>query len=808
MDINKEKDAFDSVFILELLKQLPVHFFWKDREGKYLGCNDFFAHGLGLASAEAVIGKTDHELPFRKEDRDAYCRDDKEVMASRIPKLNLEEEQTLPDGRKVYLLTSKVPVFDKNNEVLGVLGIANDISELKETQMALQTALHSTQSTSKDLYSYLETVVNTVPHTIFWKDRNSIFLGCNELFAKIAGLKSPGDIVGKSDYDLPWSREQSDHYRAIDKEVILSGQPKLNVEEFQTLVNGIDTVLLTSKVPLRDTNGNITGVLGVYTDITERKKTEEALKLAKEKAEVANQAKTEFLENMRHDIRTPLSGIVGCAHLIQMQSGLPQKVTAFADDLVQSSEALLEFLNKILESITVGSGEIPLLKRRFNLKEALEQIVRLNKPQAVIKGLELSLDYDESIPFCLIGDGIRTQRIILELLTNALKYTDKGSIKVGARLIKDKAGEITIELRVSDTGMGIPKDKHKEVYDRFTRLIPSYKGIYPGTGLGLSVVKQFIEDLNAEIHIESDLGKGATFICTIPFQKSLLNETRTEASNELKANNALSQKRAANESLAAEVVNANGSHVLVVEDNTIAVIVAKNVLSALGCRTDVAPDGKTALEKIEKNHYDLILMDMGLPDGDGCEVTRRIRLKQWQKNPSVPIIGLTAHVESEKKQRCLANGMNAVFNKPLTPEKAAEILDAFISQQHPSQKVIATSKDSLQSASLLNIERAVELVGNKEVVKDCLELLVSGLSKDLEVIKQCHKEGDWVAIRNMAHKWKGGAGYCGASRLEQACEQLAAALQIKPFEKAEVRYQQLIQVAEETKEAAKKAVVS
>ncbi|WP_218814556.1 PAS domain-containing sensor histidine kinase [Rickettsiella endosymbiont of Dermanyssus gallinae] len=372
----------------------------------------------------------------------------------------------------------------------------------------------------------------TVPHTVFWKDRNSIFLGCNELFAKLAGLKSPKDIVGKSDYDLPWSKEQSDHYIAIDKEVILSGQPKLNVEEFQTLVNGIDTVLLTSKVPLRDVYGNIPGVLGIYTDITERKKAEEALRLAKENAEIANQAKTEFLENMRHDIRTPLSGIVGCAHLIKMQSGLPTKVTAFANDLVQSSEVLLEFLNKVLESISVSRGETPVLKNRFNLREVLEQIIRLNKSQAVVKGLELSLDYDETIPVYLIGDSFRVQRVILELLTNALKYTDKGSIKVSACLVKNKKREVIIELRVSDTGMGIARDKHNEVYTRFTRLTPSCRGTFSGAGLGLSLVKQFIDELSGEIHIESDMGKGATFICVVPLQKSLLiDESDVEESS-------------------------------------------------------------------------------------------------------------------------------------------------------------------------------------------------------------------------------------------------------------------------------------
>jgi len=616
-------------------------------------------------------------------------------------------------------------------------------------------------------------------------------------------------VIGKTDYDLPVRKEDSDAYRRDDKEIMESRIPKLNIEEEQIFLDDRKVYLLTNKVPVFNKDNEVVGILGVYNDITARKQAEEALKIAKEKAEIANQAKTEFLENMRHDIRTPLSGIVGCAHLIQMQSGLPQKVSAFANDLVQSSEALLEFLTKILESITVSSGEIPLLKKRFNLKEDLEQIIRLNKPQALVKGLELSLEYDKSIPPYLLGDGIRVQRIVLELLTNALKYTEKGSIKIGARLVKNKKREVIIELRVSDTGMGIPQDKHKEVYNRFTRLIPSSKGKYSGTGLGLSVVKQFIEDLDGEIHIESELGKGTTFICVIAFQKSLfIGETHTEAANELKEHSILAEKSSANERLAPGIELAHANHILVVEDNTIAAMVAENLLEELGCRTDVASDGKTALEKIEKNYYDLILMDIGLADDDGCEVTRRIRLKQWQRNPSVPIVGLTAHVENDKKQLCLANGMNAVFHKPLTPEKAAEILSAFISHKNQSQTVLPEASDSLQSTAILNMEQAAKLIGKKEMVKECLDLLVSGLNKELAIIKQQHKENDWPAIRNMAHKWKGGASYCGASRLEQICEQLTAAIPTKSLEEIEVLYQQLIQVAEETKATVMKAMVS
>ncbi|WP_171910045.1 PAS domain-containing sensor histidine kinase, partial [Rickettsiella grylli] len=261
-----------------------------------------------------------------------------------------------------------------------------------------------------------------------------VYLGCNLAMLKMIGVSFFEEIIGKTDYDLSWN-ESADTLRKNDQKVIQSGKLH-HFEETGKLSDGAIQTMITNKMPLVNKEDKIIGIIGSSIDITPLKKSTMDLILAKEKAEVANQAKTEFLENMRHDIRTPLSGIVGCAHLIQMQSNNPKKVKEYTSDLIQSSNALLEFLNKILESLKVASGEMPLLKKRFSLKAALEQIVRLNK--SIVKGLVLSLSYDEAIPTYLLGDLVRLQRIILELVTNALKYTDKGEIKVSARLIKKR----------------------------------------------------------------------------------------------------------------------------------------------------------------------------------------------------------------------------------------------------------------------------------------------------------------------------------------------------------------------------------
>jgi two-component system, OmpR family, aerobic respiration control sensor histidine kinase ArcB len=653
----------------------------------------------------------------------------------------------------------------------------------------------------------LERIIKNLPNYIFVKDSDLVYQLCNHNFAVAAGGNSP---IGKSDYELSWDKGSAQLYQEEDRYVLKTGKSILNKEVSMILLEE-EKFLSVSKAPLYDRKHHIVGVLGVYIDITEKKKAEQALKLAKEKAEAANQAKTEFLENMRHDIRTPVTGIMGCAQLIRIQANNPKKVTELADDLVESSDTLLEFLNKVLESIKVASGEIPLLKKKFDLHKLLEQVIYLNKSYAVSKNLELNLIYDDTIPAYVIGDPVRVQRIVLELVTNALKFTEKGQIKVVARLMKGKTkiGQVLVKLSVSDTGVGIPLDKQNEVYARFKRLTPAYQGIYPGTGLGLSVVKQFVDDLGAELSLQSQPNQGSTFTCLLTLQEPLLADASEDVEEilTLESKSKGSKKvLVAHEPLAA--LSSSKGRVLVVEDQAIAAKIAQSTLSKLHYQVDIARSGKKALELIEQNHYDLILMDIGLPDNDGGEVTRRIRLKQWKHNPSVPIVGLTAHIDTESKHCCLEAGMNAVYTKPLTSEKATELVNALIPhhQKRSSSAVINTDIDSFKKFPVLDIEKAVQLMGSKEFVKEGLALWVSDLIEELAEIKQRHQAKDWQAIKALAHKWRGGAGYCGTRRLEEACQQLETYLQTESLEQAEDLYQQLIQEAEVAKDAAEKYI--
>jgi two-component system aerobic respiration control sensor histidine kinase ArcB len=368
-------------------------------------------------------------------------------------------------------------------------------------------------------------LLKQIPAHIFWKNENSVYLGCNNTFAHSLGLSSPEEIIGKTDYDLATAKEESDAFRADDKLVIKSKQPKLNIEESQTLPDGRKITLLTNKVPLFDKKKNVIGILGIYYDITERKLYEQAIISAKEKADAANKAKTEFLENMRHDIRTPLTGITGFASMIADEVQDP-KIKDYVDNLSASSYALLDLLNEILELVKVSSGEIPVLKKKFDLKKKLTDVINLNRARAHHKHIDLLFDYDTNIPPYLIGDSTRIHRIALELVANALNFTQQGSVRLSTELAKVEGRDLVIKIIVEDTGIGIEPEKQQEIFQQFKKLTPSYTGIHKGAGLGLAIVKQFIDEMQGEIYVESQLGTGSKFICVLPFKRALLDEAQ------------------------------------------------------------------------------------------------------------------------------------------------------------------------------------------------------------------------------------------------------------------------------------------
>lgn len=397
----------------------------------------------------------------------------------------------------------------------------NEIGELKAELQKISIAHEDDLQEVKDYY---ENIIALLPGHVYWMDRNNIFLGCNDQQAKSAGLSSRKEIVGKTNFDMLW-RNQAEALNKLNNEVMQTGEPH-TAEEYAVMADG-PRIYLSQKVPLRNKEGEIIGILGISFNITDRKNLEEALRVAKEKAEESNKLKTQFIQNMEHDIRTPFNGIYGLANILyQHNEGLSEEEKhEMLGDIVASAKLLLSYCNNILNFGKMELGELPLIAKKFELKKLAEEVISMEKPAAKAKNLQLILDCPNIVPNILIGDEYRLQQVLINLIGNAIKFTQEGEVRLIIEIADQKDKMIFLKLIVQDTGIGIPQDKQLLVYEKFTRLDPSNRGIYKGLGLGLSIVRQYvIGDMGGEIDLKSEIGKGTTFICTLPFRLPLVDK--------------------------------------------------------------------------------------------------------------------------------------------------------------------------------------------------------------------------------------------------------------------------------------------
>lgn len=547
---------------------------------------------------------------------------------------------------------------------------------------------------------FLKNMTQSLPNFIFWKDKKSIYLGCNENFAHLVGLSRPEDIVGKSDQHLNWqpTGHSAEEFIKGDQDT-LNGHPITNQEEILVLPNGKKLVTLVSKLPIVDEDGRPLGIVGYFTDITALKNQERELRQAKQQADAANQAKSAFITNISHDMRTPLSGIIGMAQqLAEKLRHEPDK--RIAQDLIQSSEVLLNFLNEVIEFSRHAAGDLPVYDIQFNLREIVDHIVRLVKPSVQEKKLDFQVEYDAQIPSVLIGDPVRIQRILLNLVSNAIKFTPEGSVELRLTCLRRKHRHRVIQLEVNDTGIGIPPDKQTLIFSRFERLHPAYQGRYPGSGLGLALVKQFITELDGEIAVNSREKQGTCFTAWIPLRESLAPQHSPEFSELISPHDQRDHVLVVDPVASVNTSPAqNKKIILVVEDNLIVQKAVQSMLIRAGFQVQSADNGAQALEKVKTNQYDLIIMDLGLPDQDGCLVAKEIRSWQQQKQRPISIIvALSAHLDAESHQRCLAAGMVKTFVKPLDVQKVQEISNLLKTQRQPkkpSYRIDKNKKNSL-----------------------------------------------------------------------------------------------------------------
>ena len=403
--------------IWEIYKTLPGNYFWKDISSRYIWANENALKLLQFSDESTIIDKTDYEL--WPQQAAIFIENDKKILSS--GETSYFEENFECDTQTKCVIVTKSPLVNSFGKILGIIGSFIQSDQIKKDQGDLCIKNNSQQKEAA--YKYINSIIEAVPGSIYWKNKEGVWIGCNEFTIQTTGIQ---DIIGKTDYQL-WP-DQAQSLRKHDLEVMRTGRV-LKEEETVILPNGERRTFAVVKMPLRDEHNQIVGVVGNSIDITDLKKTQRKLINAKKKAEAANQAKTEFLANMRHDIRTSLSGIVGFSEILRQKLSDP-KFKEYAQNLVASAQSLHVLMDEILESIIVSTGEIPLLKKKFSLSDTLTSITQLYAAKAAEKQLELTLSIAETLPKFIIGDKIRFHRIILELVGNALNFTAIGHVAI------------------------------------------------------------------------------------------------------------------------------------------------------------------------------------------------------------------------------------------------------------------------------------------------------------------------------------------------------------------------------------------
>lgn len=407
------------------------------------------------------------------------------------------------NGKKRYLTFDANPIYDDDGQLIGALESLEDITEIKQTEQHLVESTEQLANTNQ----MLNAILNTIPGGVFWKDLNLNYLGSSNLFAHDAGLESPAELVGKNDYEMPW-KNWAEHYRSDDREVLKTRQPKLNIVEQFENINGEQKWVLTNKVPLLNSHDELIGILGSYTDISEFKAMELKLIAAKEEAEKANQAKSEFLSAMSHELRTPMNAVLGFSQLLNTDTEHPlsEEQKASLSYIIDSGSHLLGLINGVLDLSKVEMSQTDVNFEPISVHKILSEVATLMQPEAEKNAITIINETTDIDTLKIEADYNKLKQVLLNLVSNAIKYNDeKGSVTLSCHRSNTR-----LRLNVTDTGEGIAEANFTKMFEPFNRLDKTNSAVL-GSGIGLTISKQLIDLMNAEIGVYNNDDKGLTF---------------------------------------------------------------------------------------------------------------------------------------------------------------------------------------------------------------------------------------------------------------------------------------------------------
>lgn len=489
-------------------------------------------------------------------------------------------------------------------------------------------------------------------------------------------------------------------------------------------------------------------------ELLKRRCAEQTMRKAKEEAEQANNAKTEFLASMSHEIRTPLNTIIGYQYLM-MDTRLDSRQRKYCQKTGIVADNLLGLINGILDLSKIEAGKMQLESTQFDIVGAISDICDVAEAETGNKGLELKLDVNSNIPRILYGDVTRLKQVVSNLLSNAIKFTEKGQIYVSLDFDMKNDDIVIVLIKVKDTGIGISKNQAKIIFERFTQGDASTTRKYGGTGLGLAICRKIAELMNGSISVKSSLGKGACFYFRAEFQ--IAQDIVVPVSNK--------------EKISVNMVFCNRK-VLLVEDNRINLEMTEEILKLMGFEVFAAENGNAAIKLAEKNIFDVILMDIRMPDMDGYETTRKIRKTEFGKE--VPIVALTADAVDGVSEKAKMAGMNAYLTKPVYPEKLSELIKKLLIEKQDSFCVCENdiSGHTTKEHHGMFDKGISRLGGNRTKYARLLNQFLEDHRNDGEIILSLYGERRFDDLKSVIHKLKGVSGSMGAEDLYTLCNEL------------------------------------
>jgi PAS domain S-box-containing protein len=624
----------------------------------------------------------------------------------------------------------------KDGKVVGASGLARDITAQRESE---------TRFTE---------LFETLQEGVYFCDPQGKLLDVNPAMVRMLGYAHRDELVGRNIGKLYFDGPEN----PFPERVQTRNSTQLMREITLRRKDGTPVICIDNSNAICDASGRLIRHQGTLVDITVRKQSEGELQQAKEAAEAANQAKSAFLAHMSHEIRTPMNAVIGMTELA-LDTELTREQREYLTMVRDSAGSLLTLINDILDFSKIEAGKLDLDTTDFSLRKGIQEMVRILDVRAKQKGLELSIDIPADVPDTLLGDPSRLRQILSNLVDNAIKFTERGSVALKIEKESQLDQEVCLHFSVADSGIGIPRDKQRLIFEAFAQADTSTTRKYGGTGLGLSISALLVRMMSGKIWVESEANQGSVFHFTARF--GLPQRARDAYLHG--AGPGSDWRRAARQ-------GRQELRILLVEDNAINQILAQRLVRKWGHRLEVASNGREALAALEKEKFDLILMDVQMPEMSGIEVTAAIREKEKGTGEHIPIIATTASAMKEDKERCLAAGMDAYISKPIEREVLFEAIQALtgVSKEAGRGDAGARAHDPVfdATAALDSLE------GDSELLHEIAGIFLAQAPKHMEKIREAVANRDPKLLERAAHGLKGAAANLLAKGVVDAASKL------------------------------------